>query len=150
MQQRPISVTIFGILNIGFGLLDLLFTLFSMFVLPTMNLANNSILKQTHDNAWARITTPLDGLAAVVLLAAGVGLLLSRNWARIFSIGYGGYAILICTVGTIMTLMGGGSWIMMILSLIGSICTLAYPILLIIFMMRPNVVAALKPAPPVA
>jgi len=150
MKQRPMSVTIFGILNIGFGLLDVLVTLFSLFVLPRMNMANNPILKQTHDTVWTRITMPLDGIAAVVLLAAGVGLLLLQNWARIASIGYGSYAILVTVAGTIVTLMGDTSGIMKIGSLIGCVVSLVYPVLLIIFMKRSNVVAAFKPAPPVA
>ncbi len=148
MQQRPISVTIFGILNIGFGSFDLLFALFSMVVLPGMNMAN-PLLKQMHDTLWTKITMPLDGIAAVVLLAAGIGLLLSQNWARIVSIIDGIYSILASIVGGIVTLNSGTSGIMMIVSLIGCIGSLVYPILLIIFMMRPNVVAALKPAKPV-
>ena len=149
MQERPISVTIFGILNIGFGFFDLFITLFSMFVLPRMNVAT-PMLKQMNDNHWTKITTPLDGIAAVVLLAAGIGLLLSQNWARIVSIIDGIYSILSCIVGGIVTLMSDTSGIMMIVSLMATVGSLVYPILLIIFMTRPNVVAALKPAQPVA
>ena len=148
MQQRPISVTIFGILNIGFGFFDLLVTLFSMVVLPRMNMAT-PLLKQMHESDWTRITAPLDGLAAVALVAAGIGLLLSQNWARIVSIIDGIYSILSCIVGGIVTLNSGAPGIMMIVSLIVTIGSLVYPVLLILFMTRPNVVAALKPAPPV-
>jgi len=150
MQQRPMSVTIFGILNIGFGLLDLLTTLFTMVILPRMSAADSPILKQMHGNAWTKITTPLDGIAAIVLLAAGIGLLSSKNWARIASIIYGAYSILVCLVGGIVTLSNGTLGFMMIMSILGSIVIAIYPVLLIVFMMRPNVVAALKPAPPVA
>jgi membrane-bound ClpP family serine protease len=149
MQQRPISVTVFGILNIGFGFFDLFVTLLSMFVLPGMSAAT-PLLKQMHDNHWTRITMPLDGIAAVVLLAAGIGLLLSQNWARIVSIIDGIYSIVTCIVGGIMTLMSDTSGIMMIVSLIATVGSLVYPVLLIIFMTRPNVVAALKPAPPLS
>jgi len=149
MQQRPVSVTIFGILNIGFGGFDLFVTLLSMFVLPRMNMAT-PLLKQMHVNHWTKITMPLDGIAAVVLLAAGIGLLLSQNWARIISIIDGIYSIVTCIVGGIVTLMSDTSGIMMIVSLIATVGSLVYPILLIIFMTRPNVVAALKPSRPVA
>jgi hypothetical protein len=149
MQQRPMSVTIFGILNIGFGLLDLLVTLFSIFVLPRMNMAGNPIMIQMHDNLWTKITTPLDGIAAVALLAAGAGLLMLQGWARTVSIVYGGYAILITMIGAVVTLSGDTSGAMKIGSLIGAMVSLVYPILLIIFMMRPKVVAAFRPAPPV-
>ena len=150
MRDRPMSVTIFGILNIGFGLLDLLVTLFSMFVLPRMSVAENPILKQMHGNLWTKITTPLDGIAAVFLLAAGVGLLLSKNWARIISIIYGAYAILECLVGGIVTLCSGAPGLTMVFSLFGGVVTAVYPVLIIYFMLRPNVVAALKPEPPTA
>jgi hypothetical protein len=149
MQQRPISVTIFGTLNIGFGFFDLFVTLFSIFVLPRMNMAT-PMLKQMNDNQWTKVTLPLDGIAAVVLLAAGIGLLLSQNWARIASIIAGIYSILSCMVGGILSLNNGPSGIMMIVSLIVTIGSLVYPVLLIIFMTRPKVVAALKPAKPVA
>lgn len=150
MQQRPISVTIFGILNIGFGLLGLIVTLVSMVVLPRMNVADNPILKQMHDNLWTKITMQSDGIAAIVLLAAGIGLLLFKNWARIISIIYSIYTILGSIVGGILTLNNGTLGFVMIMSLFGSFVSLIYPILLIIFMMRPNVIAALKPAKPVA
>jgi hypothetical protein len=150
MNQRPMSVTIFGILNIGFGLLDLLVTLFSMFILPGINAAGNPMLKQMHDSAWTRITMPLDGIAAITLLAAGIGLLLCKNWARTISLIYSGYSILVCIGGGIATVSTNAMGLMMIMSLLGTIVGLAYPVLLIIFMMRPNVIAALKPAPPMA
>jgi uncharacterized protein with PQ loop repeat len=168
MQQRPISVTIFGILNIGFAVFGLLGMLLSMAVLSRTNVAVNPILKELYDNpgyiAWMKISMPLGGIASVVLLAAGVGLLLLQNWARIVSIGYGVYAILGGIVSGLVMLnvfasilrhnAGGPSGIMVMFTLLGSIIGmvlgLAYPILLILFMTRPKVVAALKPAQPVA
>src|ERR1035441_3398676 len=77
MRQRPVSVTIFGILNIGFGMLNAVSLLISMVVLSRTNMAGNPILKQLYDNpqyvAWTKISMPLGGIAAVVLLAAGIG-----------------------------------------------------------------------------
>ena len=93
---------------------------------------------------------PLVGIAAVVLLAAGIGLLLSQNWARIVSIIDGVYSIVTCIVGGIMTLNSGTSGMMMIVSLFATIVSLVYPILLIIFMTRPKIIAAFGPAKPVA
>src|ERR1035441_4726495 len=108
MRQRPVSVTIFGILNIGFGMLNAVSLLISMVVLSRVNMAGNPILKQLYDNpqyiTWTKISLPLGGIAAVVLLAAGIGLLLLQNWARIVSIGYGIYAILGIIVGGIIML----------------------------------------------
>jgi hypothetical protein len=148
MRQRPISVTIFGILNIGFGFFDLFVTLFSMFVLPRMNMAA-PMLKQLQDNHWTKITMPLDAIAAVALLAAGIGLLLSQNWARIVSIIDSIYSILASMAGGIVSLKSATSGIMMAVSVITMVGSLVYPVLLIVFMTRPKVVAALKPAQPV-
>jgi hypothetical protein len=150
MQQRPMAVTIFGILNIGYGLFDLLVLLIKMVILPRMNMADNPMLNQMHDNPWTKISTPLSGIAAIVLVAAGIGLLLAQNWARIVSIGYGIYSILACVVETVVMLSGDMSVIAKILSGMAGIVILVYPVLLIIFMVRPNVVAALKPAQPAA
>jgi hypothetical protein len=167
MQQRPISVTIFGILNIGFGLLGLVGMLLSVLVFSRTHVAANPVLKEMYDNpvyiAWMKISTPLGGIAALVLLAAGTGLLLLQNWARIVSIGYGVYAIVGGIVGGIVMLdvftsimghnAGGGSGIMVLFTLLGSmigmVIGLAYPILLIIFMTRPKVITAFGPAKPV-
>jgi hypothetical protein len=153
MQQRPISVTIFGILNIGFGMLGIVVLLISVVLMSKTNMAENPIMKQMNATpqsaAWEKISTPLGGIAAVVLLVAGIGLLMLRNWARIVSIAHGIYSILACIVGCIVTLSGGGSGIMKTAAAMVSLVGLVYPVLLIIFMMKASVVAAFKPAPPV-
>ena len=94
---------LFGILNIGFGLLGLLVALVVMVILPRMNTANNPILAQMHDSPLMKITMPLDAVANVGLVVAGCGLLLSKNWGRIISITYGIYAILEAVVAGIVT-----------------------------------------------
>jgi hypothetical protein len=150
MQQRPMSVTIFGILNIGFGLFDLFLTLVVMVVLPKMSKSDNPIFRQIYEIVSTSPPTPWDVIAAIALVAAGIGLLLLHNWARIVSILYGACTIAKLIVGGILALKGATSLIMTALSLFGTMVTLVYPVLLIIFMMRPKVVAAFKPAPPVA
>jgi len=162
MQKRPISVTIFGILNIGFALLGLVGLLFSMFVMSHMGSAGNPFLEQMQENSlystWMKISVPLGGIFSVLLLAAGIGLLMLQNWARIISIGYGIYSILGCIVGgfvmvkivtSIMSHNSNGPGGMMAIipmlgGVFGMVIGLAYPILLIIFMTRPNVVTAFK------
>ena len=179
MQARPMSVTIFGILNIGFGMLGLVSLLVAKLVFSQPNMAVNQTVPEFQTNAqvhthtegnttvfdfhtaattmsdpryiaWQGIETPLSGVANVVLLAAGIGLLLLQSWARIVSIIDGIYLILAGIVGCIIILSGGMSLIIKAASVMVSVIGLAYPILLIIFMTRPKVIAALKPAPPVA
>jgi hypothetical protein len=101
-------------------------------------------------------------------LAAGIGLLMLKPWARTLSIVYAIYSILQAIVGTIINYfllvrplieqaqnssgpeaaaaMGGA-----IGGTIGGCVGLIYPALLLFFMMRPNVVAAFRPPvyPPV-
>jgi hypothetical protein len=137
---------IFGILNIGFGFLDLFFTLFTMFVLPKLGLSDSAVVKQMNDSAWTKITLPLDGLVAVALLVAGIGLLRSQNWARITSIVIGSWQILECVIGAIVAVTSGASGLKLIESFLGAVVGLIYPVLLIIFMTRPNIVAAFGPA----
>jgi hypothetical protein len=137
---------IFGILNIGFGFLDLFFTLFTMFVLPKLGLSDSAVVKQMNDSAWTKITLPLDGLVAVALLVAGIGLLRSQNWARITSIVIGSWQILECVIGAIVAATSGASGLKLIESFLGAVVGLIYPVLLIIFMTRPNIVAAFGPA----
>ncbi len=166
MKERPISVLIFGILNIGFALLGLLGLLFSVLIVPHMNGGKNPMLEQMNSSpgyaAWMRISTPLGGVVSLILLAAGVGLLMLQNWARIVSIGYGVYTIIMCIVGSIVmvnlfsTLAAQSPApqlfrvFMAIGMVFGLLIGLAYPILLIIFMTRPKVVAAFRPEQPVA
>ena len=168
MQQRPISVTIFGILNIGFAVFGMLGMLLSMAVLSRSNVAANPIMKEMYENpnyiAWMKISLPLGSIVSVILLAAGIGLLLLQNWARIVSIGYGVYAILAGIAGGLVMLnicvsmmhnnsggaSGMGALFAMFGSIFGMVIGLVYPILLIIFMTRPKIVAAFGPAQPVA
>jgi hypothetical protein len=168
MQERPMSVTIFGILNIGFAAFGLLSLLLSTVFLSQMNTGANPVLKAMNDNpayvTWTKISVPVGGIASVVLLAAGIGLLMLKNWARVVSIGYSIYAIVGGIIGGIVMFNvfesmlhqgAGGSPSVMIIgamvgSLIGIVFALVYPILLIIFMTRPKIIAAFGPAQPVA
>lgn len=103
------------------------------------------------------------GLAArVILLAAGIGLLKLKPWARTVSIAYAIYAIVMILVGAVVNFIflvqpmleqahqkqgpeaaaaiGG-----VVGGTFGSCFGIIYPILLLIFMMRANVVAAFRP-----
>jgi hypothetical protein len=169
-MQRPTSVSVFGILNIifaCFGVIGILGSI-AMFYLP--NNSNNPVLKIMQDNptyaAFMKISIPLGILSSVMLLTAGIGLLNLKNWARLLSIGYAIYAILFGVLGAVLNFLfiirpllekasqqqgpeaagaiggaiGGG---------IGGCFSLIYPILLLIFMTRPKLVAAFQPVQPV-
>ena len=112
--------------------------------------------------AWMKITIPLGFLAAGVSIAAGIGLLKLKSWGRTLSIGYGIYAIVAGLLGVMLSfifvmqplmqqasqksgpesaaLIGGA-----IGGTIGGCFGMIYPVLLLIFMFRPKVVAAFRP-----
>ncbi len=111
---------------------------------------------------FMQVTIVLGGVASLVLLAAGIGLLLTKAWGRTLSVGYAWYAIVSAIVGTIvqwiyvvqpmlaavkgaegpaaMGAMGG-----VVGGLLGGLFALAYPIVLLVFMNRAVVRAALAP-----
>ncbi|MGD1084797.1 MAG: hypothetical protein ABSA47_08635 [Verrucomicrobiota bacterium] len=174
MRERPVSVTIFGILNIGFGALGLLSlgmqnaeeSFAAKSPLPWLNRVLGLLSDMYHDPTyvlWRDISVPLRALAGVALLAAGIGLLRRKNWARLASIGYGVYAILFVLANLlVMVLVLGGPVreslrndpaLLVILGgvllVAGLLISLAYPALLIFFMTRPKILPAFAPpAPP--
>jgi len=164
-MQRPTSVTAFGILNIlkaGFGIFS---TIISIAVFLTPADSNIPFVKMLHENpayaAWLKLCIPLGLLSCTVLLVAGIGLLCLKSWARTLSVACAIYEICICILATALNslflfqpflknqpdsqaaasalfgLIGGGSIVCL---------GLIYPILLLVFMLRPNVVAAFQPS----
>jgi hypothetical protein len=164
-MQRPTAVTAFGILNLVFACFGVLgiFGSIAMFYMP--NSSNNPVVKIMQDNpayaTFLKISIPLGMLSCGALLAAGIGLLMMKNWGRLVSIGYAVYAILFGLVGMVANFVfvirplleqasqkqgpeaagaiggavGGG---------IGGCFGLIYPMLLLIFMTRPKLVAAFQ------
>jgi hypothetical protein len=168
--QKPTAATVFGILNILFGVFMLCGLVVStvVFFIP-MNAqmtANNPALQLMQDNAVYRTFTQLAVLlgfvATVVQIVAGVGLLTLRPYGRTLSIGCGVYSIVMNLLGTAVNILfvfpalienanaaGGGpaaagAWGGVIGGVIGGFGGLIYPGLLLYFMYRPNMVAAFK------
>jgi hypothetical protein len=166
-MQRPPTVTVFGILNIAFAVLGVFGMFATLALFSASAMSNNPVVSILRDNptyaAWMKITIPLGILSCVLLLIAGIGLLALKEWARKLSIGYAIYAILFGILGVALNFafltrpmleqasqkqgpeaagaMGGA-----IGGSLGGCFGLIYPILLLIFMTRPNVKAAFRPA----
>jgi hypothetical protein len=105
-MQRPTSVTVFGILNLvfaAFGFVGLLISLVLFFVPEN---SENHVVKLIHTSpayaAYLKISIGLGLLACLALLAAGIGLLMLKPWARSLSIVYAIYSILQAIIGTVI------------------------------------------------
>jgi hypothetical protein len=173
-MQRPTSVTVFGILNIvfaAFGIVGVVATV-AMFAMmgpdnpafqnnPTMDAIKNSPVYA----AWLKISIVLGVFVSAALLAAGIGLLKLKPWARTLSIIYGIYSIIIIIISTALNYVFlvepmlqkahgtqgpeaiGGAIGGAVGGMCGGCLGIIYPILLLIFMTRPNVVAAFNQQP---
>ena len=169
-MQRPTPVTVFGILNIGFAALGIFGVLASLMLFTAFAAnSNNPVVQLIQDNptyaAWMKVSIVLGVLVAVALLVAGIGLLMLKPWARIVSIAYAIYSCVMIPVNTVVNYVfvlhpllqqaqgkpapeAAGAIGGLVGGIIGSCFGLVYPIFLLIFMLRPNVVAAFRPPTP--
>jgi hypothetical protein len=165
-MQRPKSVTVFGILNIVFAALGIFGAIASIVLFLAPPDPNNPMIKIMYENPasaiWFKVQIPLAILSSAALLAAGIGLLCLKSWARTLSIVYAIYAILFGILGTVVNFMllyrpmleklqgpaAAGAIGGMIGGSIGGCLGLAYPVLLLFFMFRPTVASAFRPPPP--
>lgn len=162
------STLIFGILNIAFGL-------YGLVVAPLLMLAGSKIQSaaaksnanspflamQTDPNfiAMTKYKTELGLVMGAALVTFGIGLLLLKNWARLGSIIYAFIDIVVVLVMVmvswpITTKMiaqmpnvspGMAQSFAMIGLVFQLIFGMAYPVLLLIFMTRDNVIEACQP-----
>jgi hypothetical protein len=168
-MQRPTAVTVLGIMNFvfaGFGVIGVMASI-ALFTLSADS--NNSLIKLIHGGpayvVWLKSCIPLGLLSCAVLLADGVGLLYLKPWARILSIAYAIYAIVFTVVGlwinlTLMVqamseeiqpreeLAVAGALGGPVSGTVGVLFWLIYPIVSLIFMFIPKVVATFRPSVP--
>lgn len=169
-MQRPVSVNVFGILNIVFALFGVFGAIATVGLFSVTDASSNPVVRIMLENpnyaAWLKLTIPLGLVASALLLAAGIGLLLLKSWARKLSIAYAIFAILFGILGTVVNYLylvrplleeaqrsqgpeAAGAIGGAIGGIIGGCLGLVYPILLMIFMTRPKIVAAFqRPEPP--
>jgi len=167
-MQRPTAVTVFGILNIIFAALGFITMIASVAMFAAVGTdTKNPVIQLIHDSpayaAWMRVSIGLGLVASAALLAAGIGLLKLQPWARILSIVYAIYSMMMVLVGTVVNYV----WLVQPLlaqahkkqdaeagaiggaigGMAGGCFGMIYPILLLIFMLVPKVSAAFRPAP---
>ena|SRR6266404_3240361 len=168
-MERPTAVSVFGILNLAKGALGIFGFFWSIALFSSAAAASNPALRLMLENADYRklmkIMAPIGLIACGVSLATGIGLLRLKSWARRLSIAFAIYGILVVLVtvplnfiflfrpmleqarqlqGPEASGMIGGA----IAGTFGGVLGLVYPILLLIFMTRPNVIAAFQRPPP--
>jgi len=160
---RPASLTVFGILNILFGVLGICGTaggvLPFVMEMPSDPAIPNPMLDLIKSNATYRtfliVSLVLGAIVAALVLAGGIGLLLSKAWGRTLSIVYGWYSIVAAIVGMgvnwyvmqpLLAKMqeGGGPGQVAVTAgivggLIGGCVGMIYPIVLLVFMNRPAI-----------
>ena len=152
-MARPTSVTVFGI-SISSSAPCLMCTPLAIAALwiPGSRVSCNG---SGHDGLYdCRLYRGF--LCAILLLAAGIGLLYQKRWARQWSYGYGWFAIVWAIIGIIISVALMASGIQgsggleetaakvggVVGGMCGGIIGLIYPIILVVFMRRPNVVEA--------
>jgi len=161
MQQRPISITVFGVLNIGYAAWKILGLLLTA-VMMRMKLPGNSPLAAMKMDpfltTWGHINMAITVVFGIVLIASGIGLLLLRNWARILAVVYSVLELILVLVGGVISypmvmksiattqvpgapagLIGAVAQFSFVM---GIALSLAYPALLLIFMTRPKIIEA--------
>jgi len=168
-MERPTSLTVFGILNLVFGILGFFGICGSYAMLHSPLGQANPVIKIMHDQPayleWMKIGLILGLVGALAAIVSGAGLLKSLNWARQLAIGY---AILTIVTGLVSIVMNvrflvgplfeharqalgpeaAGAFGGAIGGMIGGFVALLYPIILLIFMTTPSIIRACKHEPP--
>ena len=134
------ELKIFGILNIIFGSLGLVGGGL-IFILLTQSQYTEEY------TTLLQIGSCFYLILSVIQIACGIGLLKEKNWGRTGSLGYAFLSILNSigsTIGNIMLAKGFTAGLIMIFSCIGLVIGVIYPVCILIFLTRPNVVEALR------
>ena len=149
---KPGSIKVFAILNVVFGAIGLICGGFGFLTLMVMQSSSDmgdaiqSAMSAQYSGGY--MTAVIGLLLNIFLLTCGIGLLKERNWGRTWSLGYAVLGIIHTVGGAIGAVifaqagpaaMGAGFG-----AIIGTAIGVIYPICILIFLTRPNVVEALK------
>jgi hypothetical protein len=154
-QAKPLAPKVFGIIHLVLGIMGLLGGLFGIAMLKV---SLGQLDLEGPGLAWMQISTFIGPLPGVLLIVAGIGLLSYKCYGRTLSIAYGFLGLLLGVVSMIMTftfvmpgMMGDGSdptlamaeTIGRISGLVGGLMAMIYPLVLVIFFLRPKSKAGL-------
>jgi hypothetical protein len=177
---RPSAINVFGILNIAFavmGFFGVISGAAMLFMSDSMNenpfFKNNPVIKIMREDPNYRLVTEISFIVGIpimlLLVISGIGLLKVKRWGRTLALIYGFLGIITSIVTAFVNYQflakpllaqsnlkdpqAAGAVGGAIGSIFGGCLNLIYPVLLIFFMLRPNIVAAFnqgstEPAPP--
>ena len=155
-EPKPASIKVFGILNIVFGAMGIVGSVMGMtffiFIQSTefAQEIRSMMEAQNIESYWTfmQFSSCFGGILSLLLLACGVGLLLGQNWGRNGSLGYAAIQTLYTLVSTVLSMSMMKHEESLIFNAGGATCgvllALIYPICIMIFLTRPNIVEALK------
>ena len=149
---KPGSIKVFGILNVVFGAIGLIcggFGFLTLMVMQSSSDMGNAIqCAMSAQYSGGYMTAVIGLLLNIFLLTCGIGLLKERNWGRTWSLGYAVLGIIHAAVGAIGAVIfaqaGQAAIVASFGAIIGTAIGVIYPICILIFLTRPNVVEALK------
>lgn len=157
---QPVSLTVFGILNIVWGLLGLcltgIFTAQVTVVTGQSNVRVEAMSAAPVYFGYTMLSIAVGFVATIALIVGGIGLLSGKPYGRKLSLAFAVYGIvfgllgLICNfaylLGPMIDQVPAGpqktpTVVGMIVGMSGAgVCSLIYPIVLLIFMMRAPVI----------
>ncbi len=154
---KPASIKVFGILNIVFGAMGLICggagALFFVLATQSSEFAfelNRAMSAQYAEGyiTFLQFSSCFGVILSLILIICGVGLLRERSWGRNGSMGYAAIQILYTLASTVLSMSMMKHDESFIFSAGGTMCgvliALIYPICIMIFLTRQNVVEALK------
>ena len=154
---KPGSIKVFGILNVIFGSLGLVCGGFGFLTLVIMQSSSEmgdaiqSAMSAQYSEGYMTFimfTAVIGLLLNIFLLTCGIGLLKERNWGRTWSLCYAVLGIIhaaVSAIGAVIFAQAGPAAIGAGFgAIIGTAIGVIYPICILIFLTRPNVVEALK------
>ncbi|MFP6905148.1 MAG: hypothetical protein VCG02_08020 [Verrucomicrobiota bacterium] len=162
-QAKPLAPKVFGIIHLVLGVMGLLGSLFSIAMLK-VSLGRLALADLDGPGlAWIKISAFIGPLPGILLIVAGIGLLSYKRYGRTLSIAYGFLGLLLGVTDLIMTftvimpgMMGvpgiGGvdpgqaqaEMMVKIMGLIVGLMRMIYPLVLVIFFLRPKSKAGLN------
>ncbi|MBX9787651.1 MAG: hypothetical protein K2Y37_01945 [Pirellulales bacterium] len=166
-MPRPVSVIIFGALNLVFGAFSLLGVAIQLVVV--LGFANQMQPEFDGVYGWYQtIMTPIGVAAVFAQIGSGVGLLLLKQWGRKLALGFAVYMMLASVLNIVMMLLYRGEFMEQFTAtmpdaefkrifgvaflatvVFATLVWFSYPALMWYYMTRPHVIAAFRgEAPP--